>query len=98
MIHAMEAVKLRVNQAAKEFGVLTTTLKDQISGCVKHRRNPGPELYLTTEEESNLASFLITACKMGHGKTKRDILSIVKQICRKRTRTETWMNLKEKHG
>ena len=81
MVCAMEAVKsgeLRVNQVAKQFGAPTTTLKDRISGRVKHRRNPGPEPYLTTEEESSLASFLITACKMGHGKTKRDVLSIVK--------------------
>ena len=99
MICAMEAVKsdeLRVNQATKEFGVPTTTLKDQISGCVKYRKNPGPEPYLTTEEESSLTSFLISAYKMGHGKTKRDVLSIVKQICRKGTRTEKWMNLKER--
>jgi len=87
MIRAMEAVKsseLRVNQAAKEFGVPTTTLKDRISGRVKHGRNPGPEPYLTTKEESSLASFLITACKMGHGKTKCDVLSIVKRILQKK--------------
>ena len=51
----MEAVKsgeLRVNQAAKEFGVPTTTLKDRISGRVKHGRNPGPDPYLTTEKKA----------------------------------------------
>ena len=43
MIHAMEAVKsseLRVNQAAKEFDVPPTTLKDRISGRVRHGRKP----------------------------------------------------------
>jgi len=68
-----------VNQAAKEFGVLPTSLKDRISGCVRHGRNPGPEPFLTNKEESSLASFLITACKMGHGKTKQEVLRIIRQ-------------------
>jgi len=49
MTRAMVAVKsgeLRVNQAAKEFGVPPSTLKDQISGRVRHGINPG-EPYLT---------------------------------------------------
>ena len=57
MIRAMEAVKsgeLKVNQAAKEFCVPPTTLKDRTG------RNPGPEPYLTNDEESSLANFLIT--------------------------------------
>ena len=55
MIRAMEAVKsgeLKANQAAKEFCVPPTTLKDRISGQVRHGRNPGPEPYLTNDEES----------------------------------------------
>jgi len=68
MIHAMEAVKsgeMSANKAIKEFAVPLTTLKDRILGRVRHGRNPGPEPYLNQEEESSLAIFLITACKMG---------------------------------
>jgi len=39
-MEAVKSGKLRVNQAAKEFGVPTTTLKDRISGRVKHGKKP----------------------------------------------------------
>ena len=68
MIHVMEAVKsgeLKVNQAAKVFGVPPTTLKDQISGCLRYRRNPGPEPYLTSDEENSLAIFSSLPIKWG---------------------------------
>jgi len=41
------------------------TLKNRISGRVKHGTKPGPQSYLTPEEESELADFLVNACKMG---------------------------------
>jgi len=56
----MEAVKsgeLKVNEAAREFDVPPTTLKDRISGRGRHGRNPGPEPYLTSNEENCLAEF-----------------------------------------
>ena len=52
-------------------------------GRVRHGRNPDPELYLNQDEESSSGSFLITACKMGHEKTKQDFLCIVKRILEK---------------
>jgi len=60
MTRAMEAVKsgeLRVNQAAKEFCVPPSTLKDRILGRVRHGINPGLEPYLTNEEGSSLVSY-----------------------------------------
>jgi len=75
---------MSANKASKEFSVPVTTLKDRISGSVRHERDPGPEPYLNQDEESSLASFLITACKMGHGKTKQDVLRIVKRIVEKK--------------
>ena len=68
MIAAMEAVKsgeMGANRAVLEHGVPKTTLKDRISGRVKHGKNPGPTSFLTNEEENELASFLTKACKMG---------------------------------
>ena len=87
MIRAIEGVKLgemSANKAAKEFDVPLTTLKDRISGRVRHGRNPGPEPYLNQDKESSLAIFLITACRMGHGKTKQDVIRIVKRIVEKK--------------
>ena len=87
MIAAMEAVKsgeMGANKAALEHGVPKTTLKDRISGRVKHGKNPGPSSFLTNEEENELASFLTKACKMGQGKTKQEVLYIVKRIVEKK--------------
>ena len=74
MIAAMEAVKsgeMRANRAALEHGVPKTTLKDRISGRLKHGKSPGPSLFLTNEEENELASFLTKACKLGQGKLSK---------------------------
>jgi len=49
---------------------------------------------LTNEEESSLASFLITACKMGHGKTKQEVLRIVKRIVQKKNPDRNMDNFK----
>ena len=87
MIRAMEAEKsgeISANKAAKEVDVPLTTLKDRISGRVRHGRNPGAEPYLNQDEESSLAIFLITACKMGHCKTKQDVIHIVKRKVKKK--------------
>jgi len=87
MLSAMEAIKsgkMSANKASKEFCVPATTLKDRNSGRVRHGRNPGLGPYLNQNEESSLASFLITACKVGHGKTKQDVLCIVKRMVEKK--------------
>ena len=60
MINAMEAVKsgyMGVNQAAREHGIPRTTLKDRLSGRVKHGKKTGPMPYLPSQEEDELATF-----------------------------------------
>ena len=82
MVHAMTAVKdgeMGVNRAAQQFGVPKTTLKVRLSGRVPHGRVSGPEPYLNKEEEQDLVDFLIQMAKLGYGKTKKDVLSIVKR-------------------
>ena len=74
-----------VNKAALEYGVPKTTLLDRISGRVVHGTKPGPKPYLTMEEESELATFLIEVCKMGHGKTKHEVILIVEKTGEERT-------------
>ena len=54
MIRAMEAVRsgtVGTNQAAREFDVPATTLKDRLSVIVKHGSKLGPTSYLTEEEQ-----------------------------------------------
>ena len=91
MVEAMEAVKsgrLGVNRAANEYNVSKTTFKDRISGRVKHGSNPGRQPYLKSSEENELEKFLIEVCKMGHGKTKREVIDIVRKTVEKKMKKE----------
>ena len=47
-----------INQAALDHGVPPTTVKDRLSGRVKHGEKSGPQQYLNSEEETELATFL----------------------------------------
>ena len=91
MVEAMEVVKsgrLGVNRATNEYNVPKTTLKDRISGRVKHGSNPGRQPYLTSSKENELENFLIEVCKMGHGKTKREVIDIVRRTVEKKMKKE----------
>ena len=87
MVKAMEAVRserMRNNKAASVFEVPPTTLKDRLSGRVKHGVNPGPIPYLSKVEEAELTSFLIQSSGIGYGKTKREVINVVKQTLEKK--------------
>jgi len=91
MISAMTAVtsnEMGVNEAAAQHNVPPTTLKNRLSGRVKHGTKPGPRGYLTTEEEEELSEFLIDCCKMGNGKTKKEIIQTVKRLVEKKRSKE----------
>ena len=94
MIQAMEAVrsgKMGVNQAARAHSVPPTTLKDRLSGRVKHGRKSGPEPYLIFEEEE-LKAFLFKCSEIGYGKTKREVFGIVKKTLIKKERDVSKFN------
>jgi len=57
MVKVMEAVISNTMEAATNYNVPPTTLKNRISGRIKHRTKPGPQSYLTPEEENKLADF-----------------------------------------
>ena len=76
--------KMGVNRAALEYNVPKTTLKNRISERVTHGKKPGPDAYLTQEEEIELVDFLKEACELGHGKTKLEVIQIVKRIVEKK--------------
>ena len=87
MIQAMEAVisgEMGTNQAAHEFDVPATTLKDRLSGRVNHNSKPGPAPYLTEEEERELVDFLVQVARLGYGKTKQEVIDIVRKTLEKR--------------
>ena len=44
---------------------------------VVHGTNPGPQSYLSSSEELELAAFLVDTAKMGYGRTRRDVKCLV---------------------
>ena len=74
---ALESVIKDENRAADLHGVPRSTLKDRLSGRVVHGTNPGPQSYLFSLEELELAAFLVDTAKMGYGQTRRDVKCLV---------------------
>jgi len=108
MTEAMEAVRsgsAGMNEAARMHGVPPTTLKDRMSGKIKHGTKSGPQRYLNDEEESEFAEFLKESSTMGYGKTRRDVLRIAescakaKGVLRKERITQGWWrSFRERQG
>ena len=87
MLEAMKSVQqdgLSGNMAADLHGVPRSTLKDRLSGRVRHGTKSGPKPYLSTEEESELARHLLQAADIGFGKTRRDVKCIVEEHLRRK--------------
>ena len=87
---AMEAVrsgKYGANKAEKLYEIPPSTLKDRLSGRVKHGRKPGPDPYLTDAEEKELSAFLVQCADIGYGKTRREVFGIVQQTIEKKGRS-----------
>lgn len=84
MVAAMEAFRSgsspSINRAAKDHGVPPSTLKDRLAGRVLHGSNPGPSPYLSAEEEAELESYLIQCAKIGYGKSRRQVIAIVRSV------------------
>ena len=83
-IAAVQNGEMGKNAAAREFGIPASTLKDRLSGRVEHGRKPGPAPYLTEDEETELAQFLIECGRLGYGKTKREVIFIVQNALEKK--------------
>jgi len=65
---------ISANKAAVIHGVTRSTLKDQLSGCIIHGQNLGPDPYLSVDEEKELATHL---ANIGYGKTRKDYCATV---------------------
>ena len=66
------------------YGIPRSTLHDHVSGRVTHSK-PGPEPYLSLEEEEELANFLLKCARIGYPKTRQQVLALVQDIvsCRR---------------
>ena len=86
MTAAIKAVQegQSISQAARDHGVPKTTLYDRVSGRVTHGTNPGPQPYLNSQEEKELGKYLEHCAKVGCGKTRRDVLTIVETAAGRR--------------
>ena len=80
------------NRAARTYSAPTSMLKDRLSGRVKHGTNPGPVPYLTSDEEDELATFLIQLSEIGWGEMKREVIMIVRQAVEKKGRNTDSFN------
>ena len=69
-----------MSKAARDHDVPKTTLDDCVSGRVTHGTKPGPRLYLTSEEEQEIGTYLMHCAKVGYGKTRRDVIAIVQNV------------------
>ena len=76
---ALKAMKegQSISQVARDHRVPKTTLYYRVSGRVVHGSKPGPQPYLSGQEESELGSYLKHCARVGYGKTRSDVLSIV---------------------
>jgi len=66
----------------KLLDVPPTTLKDRISGRVKHNTNPGPQKYLSCQEEKEFSEFLKESSAVGYGKSRKDVLAIAESYAK----------------
>lgn len=67
-------------QAAEMYGVPKSMVHDHLSGKIALGARPGPDPYLSIEEEEELASFLIETAKIGYPHTKRQVLAVVQEM------------------
>ena len=100
MKEAMKAVhegKMSIDRAAVEYGMPPTTLKDRLSGRVRHDTKPGPRPYLSPEEEEELALFVVNCSKMGYGKTRMQVLQMVEEMTVKKHVSDVWFKRFKSH-
>ena len=83
---ACEAVSSRtfsLRRAEEHFRVPKSPIHDRINKKVE-TATPGPEKYLSTFEEEELAHFLIGCAAIGYPRTQADVVSIIEQHLQKK--------------
>ena len=85
-----------VNQAADQYRIPRSTLKDRVSA--KHRTRVGPQPYLSYEEEEELVTYLAMCAETSYPKTKDEVIGIVRQALHKMRGAEFAEEFKEGGG
>ena len=73
-----------MRRAALAYGIPRSTLHDHYKGKIGPDARPGPEPYLSIEEEEELTNFLIKCSRIGYPKTRQQVLGIVQEVVSKR--------------
>ena len=97
MIDAMKAVEngMSMYRAARVYNVPRTTLQDRKLRSVVNSVRPGAQPYLTKDEETKLAEYVIECASVGHRKTRAEIMAIAENTARDRNKLK---KLKITHG
>ena len=77
---AVEREGASLRQASEMFAIPRSTLHDHVSGRIEHGALPGPNPYLTKEEEKELVSFLVQSAGIGYPHTRYQIMAIVQEM------------------
>ena len=77
---AVEREGASLRQASEMFAIPRSTLHDHVSGRIEHGALPGPNPYLTKEEEKELVSFLVRSAGIGYPHTRYQIMAIVQEM------------------
>ena len=95
MLLAIKAIRdgtMGTNMAARSFSVPPSTLKDRVTGRVKHGTKSGPVPYLDESEEKELVEFLMKSAAMGYGKTKQEVFVILERTLKKKGKLSDHFN------
>ena len=76
--------EMGVNQASREYGVPTTTLRDRINEHVTHGTPMGARPYLNGAEEKELENFLFAISNVGFGKTRAHVMMYTEKVAREK--------------
>ena len=68
-----------IASAAKSHNVPRMTLQDRMLGKVVHGTKPGAKPYLNTEEEKELAEYIVESASVGYGKNRAQIMSLAEK-------------------
>jgi len=79
-ISSVEHEGISLRRAAEMYGIPRSTLHDHVSGRIEHGALPGPNPYLTREEEEELIAFLIRCAAIGYPHTRYQIMAIVQEM------------------
>ena len=71
---------LSLRRAALLYGVPRSTLSDHITGKILPGAHSGPKSYLSTDEEAELAKFLVRCSMMGYSKSKSEVIALIQRV------------------